>query len=214
VLRRALADCTAWTAAGHDWAVAVNLSHRNLASLEFADTVSQILQEAGVRPDLLHLEVTETALAFNIDVAERAVRALAAQGISIAIADFGTGFTGLSQLRTVQVSEVKIDPTFLTDLPGNQKARAIVRSVIDLGHSLGCVVTAEGVESQDVADALADAGCDQAQGYLWRRPCPWTEVAHAFGVTPAHAASTATTTTAGSGSDATGSAPTLARRGS
>ena len=218
VLRRALADYTSWTAAGHDWTVAVNVSPLNLASTEFADTVAQILREAGVRPDRLHLEVTETALAFNIELAERVVRALAAQGISISIDDFGAGFTGLSQLRNVQVSEVKIDPTFLTDLPGNHKARAIVRSVIDLGHSLGCVVTAEGVESQDIADALADAGCDQAQGYLWLRPCPWTEVAHAFGVTPAHAASTATTstttTTAGSGSAAIGSAPTLAGRGS
>ena len=216
VLRRALADYTAWTVAGHDWAVAVNVSPRNLASMEFADTIGQILREAGVRPDRLHLEVTETALAFNVELAERVVRALAAQGISID--DFGTGFTGLSQLRTVQVSEVKIDRTVLSDLPGSERDRAFVRSVIDIGHSLGCVVTAEGVESQDVADALADAGCDQAQGYLWLRPCPWTEVALAFGVAPAHAASTATTstttTTAGSGSAATGSAPKLAGRGS
>ena len=214
VLRRALADCTAWTAAGHDWAVAVNLSHRNLASLEFADTVSQILQEAGVRPDLLHLEVTETALAYDNELAAQVVGALAAQGVWISMDDFGVGFTSLTQLRTVQVSEVKVDRTFLAGLPGNDQDRAVVRSFIDLGHSLGCLVTAVGVETQDVADVLVDAGCDQAQGYLWLRPCPWTEVAHAFGVTPAHAASTATTTTAGSGSAVTGSAPKLAGRGS
>jgi diguanylate cyclase len=183
VLRRALSDYTAWTAAGHDWAVAVNLSHRNLASLEFADTVSQILRESGVRPGLLHLEVTETSLAYDNELAAQVVGALAAQGISISMDDFGVGFTSLTQLRTVQVSEVKIDRAFFADLPGDDKDRAVVRSFIDLGHSLGCLVTAVGVESQDVADALVDAGCDQAQGYLWQRPCPWEEVERAFGTT-------------------------------
>jgi diguanylate cyclase (GGDEF)-like protein len=182
VLRRALSDYAAWTAAGHDWAVAVNLSHRNLASLEFADTVSQILRESGVPPGLLHLEVTETSLAYD-ELAAQVVGALAAQGISISMDDFGVGFTSLTQLRTVQVSEVKIDRAFFADLPGDDKDRAVVRSFIDLGHSLGCLVTAVGVESQDVADALVDAGCDQAQGYLWQRPCPWEEVERAFGTT-------------------------------
>ena len=177
VLRRALSDLTAWTAAGHDWAVAVNVSPRNLGLLEFAGTVRQILQEAHVRPDRLHLEVTETALAFDTDLARQVVGALAEQGITISIEDFGRGFTGLSRLRTIQVSEAKIDWTFLADLPGSERDRAIVRSVIDLGHGLGCLVTAEGVEPQVGPDALAGAGSDQAQGYLWLRPCPWTEVA-------------------------------------
>jgi diguanylate cyclase (GGDEF)-like protein len=196
VLRRALSDYAAWTAAGHDWAVAVNLSHRNLASLEFADTVSQILRESGVPPGLLHLEVTETSLAYD-ELAAQVVGALAAQGISISMDDFGVGFTSLTQLRTVQVSEVKIDRAFFADLPGDDKDRAVVRSFIDLGHSLGCLVTAVGVESQDVADALVDAGCDQAQGYLWQRPCPWEEVERAFGTTDStdSTSSDSTTTT-------------------
>ena len=191
VLRRALADCTSWTAAGHDWAVAVNLSHRNLASLEFADTVSQFLRESGVRPSRLHLEVTETALAYDDDLAAQVVGVLAAQGVSISMDDFGVGFTSLTQLRTVQVSEVKIGGPFFAGLPGDDKDRAVVRSFIDLGHSLGCLVTAVGVESQDVADALLDAGCDQAQGYLWQRPCPWEEVARAFGTTTTTTSATA-----------------------
>jgi EAL domain-containing protein (putative c-di-GMP-specific phosphodiesterase class I) len=95
------------------------------------------------------------------------------------------GSTGLSQLRTISFSEVKIDRTFVADLPGNDRDRAIVRSVIDLAHSLDCLVTAVGVESQDVADWLRGAGCDHAQGYLWQRPCPWTEVARAFGAATA-----------------------------
>ena len=201
VLRRALADYTAWTAAGHDWAVAVNVSARNLTSLEFAGSVGQILQEAGVPPDRLHLEVTETALAFDAELAGQVVGALAAQGISMSIDHFGMGFTGLSQLCTISVSEIKIDRTFLADLPGNEQDRAIVRSVIDLGHSLGCLVTAQGVESQDVADALVDAGCDHAQGYLWLRPRPWTEVAQVFG-----AAAPLTATASGGARTGTGRA--------
>lgn len=184
VLRRALADHTAWTAAGHDWAVAVNVSARNLRSLSFADTVRAILQEAGVPPERLHLEVTETALAFDTEVAGQVVGALARQGISMSIDDFGIGYTSLSQLRTLQVSEVKIDRTFISGLPGNEQDQVIVRSVIGLGHSLGCRVTAEGVESQDVADWLVEAGCDHAQGYLWMRPHPWVELAQVFGRNP------------------------------
>jgi diguanylate cyclase (GGDEF)-like protein len=184
VLRRALADYAAWTKAGLDWTVAVNISARNLGSLTFADKVRQILQETGVRPNRLHLEVTETALTFDTGVAGDVFGALATQGISMSIDDFGIGYTSLSQLRTLKVSEIKIDQTFVAGLPGNEQDRAIVRSVIDLGHNLGYTVTAEGVEWQDVADWLVDAGCDHGQGYLWLRPRPWTEVARFFGATP------------------------------
>jgi len=193
VLRRALADHAAWTAAGHDWTVAVNVSARNLGSLTFADTVQAILREAGATPDRLHLEVTETALAFDTGMAGQVVGALAAQGIAMSIDDFGIGYTSLSQMRTLNVSEVKIDRTFVSGIPGNEQDRVIVRSVIDLGHSLGCLVTAEGVESQDVADWLVDAGCDLAQGYLWSRPLPWVEVARSFGSTSATALRAAAT---------------------
>ena len=191
VLRRALADHVAWTKAGHDWAVAVNISAPDLGSLEFADTVGQILAEAGVRPDRLHLEVTETELAFDTDLAGQVVGALTAQGIVMSIDDFGIGYTSLSQLRTMEVSEVKIDRTFLAALPGSEQDRAKVCSLIDLGHSLGCSVTGVGVEWQDVADWLVDAGCDHGQGYLWLRPRAWTEVAQVFGATTATTAMTA-----------------------
>ena len=210
VLRRALGDYKAWTAVGRDWTVAVNISAADLGSVEFAGTVGQILAEAGVRPDRLHLEVIETELAFDTERASQVVGALAAQGILMSIDDFGIGYTSLSQLRTLLVCEVKIDRTFLAALPGSEQDRAKVRSLIDLGHSLGCSVTAEGVEWQDVADWLVDAGCDHAQGYLWLRPRTWTEVAQVFGATTATTAMTAMTAMTKA---ATQSTPTPARRG-
>jgi diguanylate cyclase len=199
VLRRALADYTAWTAAGHDWSVAVNVSARNLTSLTFPGSVSQILRDAGVPPSRLHLEASEGALTCEPELAGQVVTALAAQGVSMSVDHFGLGFTGLSRLCSTGVSEIKIDQTFVADLPGRQQDRAIVRSVVDLGHSLGCVVTAQGVESQIVADVLVDAGCDQAQGYLWLRPGPWPEVARAVGDPAALATADA---------EATGNVPT------
>ena len=188
VLRRALADYAAWTAAGHDWTVAVNVSARNLSSLEFVGSVCQMLEEADVRPDRLNIEVTETALASDALLAGQVISALSEQGISVSIDDFGIGFTGLSQLRTLKVAEVKIDRLFIAGLPDNEKDRAIVRSIIDLGHRLGCLVTGEGVELQDVADWLSDAGCDHGQGYLWLCPSPWTEVVHVPGASTASSA--------------------------
>ena len=188
VLRRALADYSAWTAAGHDWTVAVNVSARNLSSLEFAGSVLQMLAEAAVAPDRLHLEVTETALAFDSCLAGQVVDALSAHGIVISIDDFGIGFTGLSQLRTLDVAEIKIDRTFIAGLLDNQQDRAIVLSVIDLGHRLGCSITAEGVEVREVADWLRHAGCDHGQGYLWLRPAPWAEVARVPGAETTHTA--------------------------
>jgi diguanylate cyclase (GGDEF)-like protein len=183
VLQRALADYSAWTAAGHDWAVSVNVSAQNLTSPEFAGSVARILQEAGVPPGRLSLEVSETALAFDVELARRVIGPLIDQGISIALDHFGMDRTDLAQFLTAHVTEIKIDRTFLANLPGNEQDRALLGSIIGLGHSLGCQVTAQGVESQEVADALEDAGCDDAQGYLWLPPGPWTEVAAALGVT-------------------------------
>ena len=178
VLRGALADYAAWTTAGHDWTVAVNISAQDLESSEFAGTVAQILLESGVRPDRLHLEVTETALASRAQRVAPVVGALAAQGIVMSIDDFGTGFMSLSQLRTLKVSEVKIARKLISALPGDS---AMVRSLIDLGSSLGCLVTAVGVEWQEVADWLLEVGCDHAQGHLWLRARAWPEVAQVFG---------------------------------
>jgi diguanylate cyclase len=181
VLRRALTDHTSWAALGRPWPVAVNVSARNLEARAFSESVTALLAELGVPPDRLNIEITETALAADAVAAARAVGALAGQGIAIAIDDFGKGYTSLSQLRTLPITELKIDRTFLMELERDERNRAIVRSIIGLADGLGCRVTAEGVESPDTAAWLAEAGCQCAQGFLFSRPLPYEELINRYG---------------------------------
>jgi diguanylate cyclase len=176
VLRQALTDQAAWTVAGQAWPVAVNVSARNLEAAFFPELVTRLLAEYGTPPDRLLLEVTETAMANDVQTAVRAVQELAAHGIGVAVDDFGIGYTSLSQLRTLPVAEVKIDRTFVTDLERDPQSQAVVRSVIELAHGLGCRVTAEGVETAGVRAWLAAESCDSAQGYLFSRPMPWPDL--------------------------------------
>jgi EAL domain-containing protein (putative c-di-GMP-specific phosphodiesterase class I) len=180
VLRRALADQLDWRAGGVDWPVAVNVSARNLELPGFADFVAELLLEYGAPADGLLLEVTETALAGDAESAARGVTELAARGIGVAVDDFGIGYTSLSQLRSMPAPEIKIDRTFVDGLDRDVQNRAIVRSVIDLAHGLGCRVTAEGVETPEVLKCLEELGCDHAQGYLFARPAPWPELMARF----------------------------------
>jgi diguanylate cyclase (GGDEF)-like protein len=176
VLSHALDDYLLWTAAGLDWTVAVNVSARNLDSLDFVDEVRRELTRRNISPDRLYLEVTETALASDLDIAIQVLDAVAATGVRTSIDDFGAGYTSLAQLRLLHVSEVKIDRAFVAELPTNARDAAIVEAIIDLGHRLGAQVTAEGVESAEVATWLGAAGCDHGQGYLWLRASSWPDV--------------------------------------
>ncbi|BFU44696.1 putative bifunctional diguanylate cyclase/phosphodiesterase [Krasilnikovia sp. MM14-A1004] len=176
VLRRALADQAQWTAAGQPWTVSVNVSARNLEAPGFATSVARALEEFGTPPERLTLEVTETAMAGDARTAVRVLGELAALGVDVAVDDFGIGYTCLSQLRTLAVREIKIDREFVRGIEDDAQDRAIVRSVIELAHGLGCRVTAEGVETPQAQRWLSDAGCDDAQGYLFARPAPWAEL--------------------------------------
>ncbi|WP_245665843.1 putative bifunctional diguanylate cyclase/phosphodiesterase [Actinoplanes subtropicus] len=175
VLRRALADQRAWTAAGRDWAVSVNVSARNLETPSFASSVIDLWNS----PKRLVLEITETAVVDDVAAAQHALRELAAAGIGLSVDDFGAGYTSLGRLRGVPLTEIKIDRSFVEESPEN---RAIVRGVVALAHGLGCRVTAEGVETAEVAAWVAAAGCDDAQGYFYSRPVPWAQVPTLEGV--------------------------------
>ena len=194
VLRRALEDRDRWLAAGVRWPVSVNVSTRNLESPDFTELVMALLADSGTAPDELCLEVTETSLAADAAVAARTIGALADSGVVLSIDDFGMGYSCLSQLRSLPVGEIKVDRTFVSGLDRRAEDRSIARSIIELGHGLGCTVTAEGVETAGAADWLRAAGCDAAQGFHYARPAPWRELLDQFGDRDVAIASETTTT--------------------
>lgn len=172
VLDVALAQVVEWGDAFDRLTMAVNVSARNLARPDFADTVLTALKTAGVAASRLILEITETALMTDPETAADVLGRLAEAGVRISVDDFGQGQTSLSYLATLPLHELKIDKSFVGDLPDNPAHAAIVRSVIDLGHNLGLQVVAEGVETREVTAMLTAAGCDIIQGFLLARPMP------------------------------------------
>jgi diguanylate cyclase (GGDEF)-like protein len=172
VLDTALAQIRTWSDAGRPLTVSVNLSARNLLDERLPVEVADLLAVHGVPARLLELEVTESALMTEPARAQQILERLAAMGIRISIDDFGAGYTSLSQLKTLPVSELKIDKSFVLSMDRDVNNAMIVHSVIDLGHSLGLSIVAEGVETHQALIALKDFGCDVAQGYYMSRPVP------------------------------------------
>jgi diguanylate cyclase (GGDEF)-like protein/PAS domain S-box-containing protein len=170
VLAAALGECRRWREAGFEMGVAVNLSTRNLVDLSLPDDVRLLLAEAEIAPGSLDLEITESALLADPLRAADVVRQLSALGVRIAIDDFGTGYSSLAHLRRLLVSEIKIDKSFVITMAANADDAIIVRSTIELAHSLGLRVVAEGIESKVVCDRLRALGCDVGQGYYLGRP--------------------------------------------
>ena len=176
VLERALKDCAQWTALGATWTVAVNVSARNLDSAGFAATVTEALERCGVSPARLQIELTETALAINADVAQATLSKLVDRGVGVALDDFGVGYASLAHLRSLPLAEVKVDRGFVLGVEDSDSAREVVRSLIQLAHGLGLVVTAEGVENAATTEWLRASHCDNAQGYFFSRPVPWRDL--------------------------------------
>jgi diguanylate cyclase (GGDEF)-like protein len=159
-----------WKRDGVDLSVALNISVRHLMSQDFASEMEALLAEAGLPPNRLKLEITESALMADPDQAAEVIRALSAIGIRIAIDDFGTGYSSLAYLNELPVHQLKIDRTFVGKMTTSTSAEIIVRSTVELAHNLGLEVVAEGVESEEALNGLARLGCDFAQGYHISRP--------------------------------------------
>ncbi len=165
--------------------VSVNLSARSLHDPYLVALVSDALLKTGAVPQQLTLEVTESAIVLDPKRAEETLAALNQMGIKISIDDFGTGYTSLASIKHLSVNEIKIDKSFVIGMLENSSDATIVCSVIDLGHNLGLRVVAEGVETKAILEALADLGCDEAQGFYisepqtsalldnWVRTCAW-----------------------------------------
>jgi diguanylate cyclase (GGDEF)-like protein/PAS domain S-box-containing protein len=173
VLRRACADLQAWKAAGlRPLPVAVNISARQFRQQDLHARLLEQVHASGADPRLIELEITESQLMHDPDHAQRVLRSLSDAGIRVAIDDFGTGYSSLSYLTRFPVSALKIDRSFVADVLDDHADAAIVRAIIDMAHTLGFLVVAEGVETQAQATLLRSLGCEQAQGYFFSRPIP------------------------------------------
>ncbi len=173
VLRRACEDLVSWKAAGvRQIPVAVNLSARQFRLQDLDARIRAIVSAAGIEPHLVELEITESQLMLDPEHAKRMMRSLSETGIRVAIDDFGTGYSSLSYLTRFPVSALKIDRSFVADVLKDQADAAIVRTIIDMAHTLGFIVIAEGVETDAQAALLRSLGCEQAQGYFFARPMP------------------------------------------
>ncbi|MGY2170863.1 phosphodiesterase DibA [Pseudomonas gingeri] len=152
--------------------IAVNVSSRLFARRELYQQVAKVLDDTGLDPALLELEVTESAVMEDPEVALEQLHRLRELGVSLAIDDFGTGYSSLLRLKRLPVQKLKIDQGFVAGLPWDEDDAAIVRVVIALAQSMGMQVHAEGIEQQEQARFLLDQGCDLGQGYWFGRPMP------------------------------------------
>ena len=180
VLIAACREAKLWVAENPALFVAVNVSPVQLRKSSFCDLVAEVLRSSDLPPSALHLEITETAVLGEEAQAAVLVTRLRELGVQIWLDDFGTGFSGLTQLRQVPIDGVKIDRSFVNELPTAADHLALTGAIISLAHSLGLGVVAEGVETEAQFDWLRERGCHQAQGFWLGRPLPGEEFAARF----------------------------------
>jgi diguanylate cyclase (GGDEF)-like protein len=184
VLHEALRQCHAWQKMGLDVTTAVNLSVWNLQSQELPDQISGLLKTCAVEPDLLQLEITESAIMMDPARSMETLKRINHMGLKFSIDDFGTGYSSLAYLKKLPVQEIKIDRSFVCNMATDRDDLVIVRSTVDLGHNLGLHVVGEGVEDQETLERLSELDCDAAQGFYISRPLPATELTHWLFQTP------------------------------
>jgi len=166
--------------------IGVNLSAIHLQDPELPNFIEKLLAETTLPASALQLELTETAILQNPKRAKIVLSEICNMGVSLAIDDFGTGYSSLLHLKHLPLNEIKIDKSFVFNCVSNNNDAAIIKAMIRMAHDLGLVVTAEGVESQDVLNCLADMGCDKAQGYYFSTPLPFDEFKHWYESFPQH----------------------------
>ena len=177
VLREACAQAAGWPRP-------LNLSAPQLLASGYVAGVRRALEETGLPPERLELEITETILMSPDPATAFALRELKDLGIAIALDDFGTGYSALSYLRTFPVDRIKIDRSFVAELDRESHARSIIRAILMFARELGVRTTAEGVETEAQRHWLRQAGCNDAQGYLFSKAVPAHELDGYFGARP------------------------------
>ena len=176
VLTEALRQCHDWEQQGLDLAVSINISNSSLLDPGFPPMIVHALEESGVRPAKLELEISEVGIMVEPPRAIAAIMRLSEIGVQIIIDDFGTGYSSMAYLSKLPIARIKVDKSFVRDMVDNNNDAVIVRSIISLGHNLGLSVVAEGVENSATWDQLKSLGCDSAQGYCMSRPIPASQI--------------------------------------
>jgi len=172
VIDEALRHCWAWHEEGIAIGVAANLSPRNLSDPDLPAQIKESLDRYGLAPSLLTLEITESTVMSDPERALETLTRLRAMGVRLAIDDFGTGYSSLAYLNRLPVDTIKVDRSFVKVLTSDEGAAAIVRATVDLAHTLGFSVIAEGAENEDSVSLLGIYGCDGVQGFHFSRPLP------------------------------------------
>lgn len=159
-----------------DFPVAVNVSALQFRQLDFVEKVQGALRETGLPGRFLELEVVESMLMIDLDDALEKIEQLDKLGVKIAIDDFGTGYSSLSYLRQFSAHMIKIDKSFIHDLPGSPDASAIAQAILSMGKTLGMDIIAEGVQTREQAEFLSQIGCQYGQGFYYARPMSVADV--------------------------------------
>jgi EAL domain-containing protein (putative c-di-GMP-specific phosphodiesterase class I) len=181
VIDAACAQVAAWRDLGCTvLPVAVNISAKQLSNDSLVDFMIHSLRRHDVPAELIEIEVTESCLLEQPDIAAQVLEKLHELGIKISLDDYGTGFSGLSHLKRLPITTVKIDRSFIRDIRNDASDAMIVSSTIALSHNLGLKVVAEGVETKEQVVHLKAAGCDELQGYYFHKPAPASEITSAL----------------------------------
>jgi diguanylate cyclase (GGDEF)-like protein/PAS domain S-box-containing protein len=179
VLRETARQIGRWSDHGYSLqSVSVNVSGVQIQRSNFSDTLYGVLVETGCNPAMLELEITESTLMHNTEHVTAIIDRLKSLGVRLAIDDFGTGYSSMSHLKRLPMDKLKIDQSFVKDLPDDSQDAAIARAILALGHSMDLAVIAEGVETAGQADFLRKMGCEEAQGYHFGKPMPAAEFEH------------------------------------
>jgi diguanylate cyclase (GGDEF)-like protein len=182
VMREVVRQSLFWQAAGlRPVRIAVNVSALQLAQPEFFDSVRQLLDNSGLAPELLELEITETLIMSHLNETQSLIARLRALGLHVSIDDFGTGYSSLAYLHKLPVDTIKIDQSFIRDLDSGTSTLPLVEAITSAAHALGLSVVAEGVETKAQMQALIAIGCDRMQGYLFARPLAVEDAARLLG---------------------------------
>ncbi|MCW8944310.1 MAG: EAL domain-containing protein [Sedimenticola sp.] len=176
VLYEACRQAKSWQDEGYDLSrIGVNIAGQQVQHGNIVYTVNKVLEETGLDPTCLELEVTESFIMQQAEQAISTLQALRELGVALAIDDFGTGYSSLSYLKLLPINKLKVDRSFVKDIPNDKNSEAIVRAVIVLGKSLQLEVIAEGVETEEQEDFLKAEACDEVQGFYYSRPLPADE---------------------------------------